>query len=78
MFERMHFSVVHHSSQLKSCYSLIDSIKDIPFLILSDISGTAAMMVGCNSDASPFEPFFILDDLSDNVKVDEYPIPTPK
>ena len=36
------------------------------------------MIVGCNSDASPFDPFLILDDLSDKVKVEEYPMPIPK
>ena len=37
----------------------------------SEISGTAGMIVGFNTDASPFEPFLIFDDLSDSVWVDE-------
>ncbi len=79
MFEKMRFSVVHRSSQLKSSFNFkIQIIRILPFRILSEISGTAAMIVGFNSDASPLEPFLILEDLSDRVKVEEYPMPIPK
>ena len=37
----------------------------------SDISGTAGIMVGLSTEASPFEPFLIFDDLSDSVCVEE-------
>ena len=47
------------------------------FLILSDISGTAAMTVGRNSEASPLLPFLMREDLSEIVSVDPYPTLIP-
>ena len=35
------------------------------------------MMLGLNSEASPFDPALILDDLSEIVKVDPYPTGIP-
>ena len=44
---------------------------NLPLRMRSDISGTAGMIVGFSTEASPFEPFLIFDDLSDKVCVDE-------
>lgn len=43
----------------------------------SRIAGTAVINVGCNIEASPFVPLFILLDVSVRVKGDPYPIELP-
>ena len=46
-------------------------IYNVPLRMRSEISGTAGIMDGLSTAASPFEPFLIRDDLSDKVRVDE-------